>query len=422
MTSRNSVTILTEYFYPEEASTAQLLTELAEGLKGSFDISVVTTFPYYHQDDRSQTVPRRENYRDIEINRIRSTRFNKDVIPLRILNWLSFAVLVLVELFRRHKDDDVHIVLSNPPILPFVSWFHKQVWDTPYIYVIYDMYPDMPIELDVISEDGIIAHIWERAVRAVYRDADRLVVLGESMQDRLVEKMEDDSAFDAEKVEVIPNWEDEDFIEPQAKSDNEFAQEQNTVDQFTLLYSGNIGRYHELRTVVDAAYLLQQRDNLEFEFLIIGEGAQKSELQEYVDRKEIDGVRFLPFQPMDRLPDTLTCADASFVGIVPEMGGICVSSKLYSSLAAGQPVLACVAQSDEVARVVEENDCGAVVKQGDVERTAEILEKWAKEPELRAKLGENARRTLEENYTADHAIEAYRKVLREASGSTAGSA
>ncbi len=299
------------------------------------------------------------------------------------------------------------LVLSNPPILPFVTWLLKRIHGTPYVYLIYDMYPDMPIELGVITEDGFVARLWERAIRAVYRDADRIIVLGDSMEERLVEKMSDDPGFDPEKIEVIPNWEDEEFIEPIEKSENEFAHEHNTVEKFTLLYSGNIGRYHELETAIDAVSTLESRGRTDVQLLIIGEGARKAELQQYTKRKDVNNVRFLPFQPMERLPETLTCADASLVGIVPEMEGICVSSKLYSSLATGQPVLAVVGADDEVAQVVRNDDCGTFVSQGDAERAADVLEGWADNPEIVSKLGSNARETFENNYTVGHAVTAY---------------
>jgi len=248
-------------------------------------------------------------------------------------------------------------------------------------------------------------------MRLLYRDADRIVVLGDSMERRLVEKMADDPKFDPDKVEVIPNWEDEEFIEPMDKSENEFAAEHGTHDQFTLLYSGNVGRFHELETAIDAVDVLESRGRDDVQLLVIGEGARKSELVEYVKREGIENVRFLPFQPLDRLPETLTCADASLVGIKPEMEGMCVSSKLYSSLAAGMPVFAVVGEGDEVARVAREHDCGAYVRPGDAETAADVLARWADNPDLAARLGRNARTTLEENYTEGHAVESYRSLF-----------
>ena len=55
------------------------------------------------------------------------------------------------------------------------------------------------------------------------------------------------------------------------------------MGSFALLYSGNVGRFHELRTAIDAIGVLDDRGRDDIEFLIIGEGARKEEHQRYVE-------------------------------------------------------------------------------------------------------------------------------------------
>lgn len=414
MESRStSVTVLTEYFYPEEASTAQLLTDLATGLeeRSEFDLDVITSYPNYHDGDRSTTVPQRETHEGVDIHRVRATRFDKDSLLRRVVNWLTFTLLSFVRLLLGRRDTDAVLVLSNPPILPFVAWLNNRLFGTPYVYLVYDVYPDMAVELGYLPADSVVERLWNWAMRLVYRDADRVVVLGESMRTHLSEKLADDPSFDSDKFVVIPNWEDGEFIRPMDKEENEFAATHGTRDTFTLVYSGNIGRFHELETAIDAIGELESRGRSDIQLLIIGEGARKAELQRYVRDQSIENVQFLPFQPMDRLPETLTCGDASLVGIKPEMEGMCVSSKLYSSLATGLPVLATVGPGDEVARVVRERECGAYVEPGDATAAADVLADWADNPEQTARLGANARECFEEAYTLDHALSRYETVF-----------
>lgn len=406
-----TVTVLTEYFYPEEASTAQLLTDLTTRLTDRFDVRVVTGRPNYHDDERDRSVPARETHDGVDVARVRATRFDKDSLPLRVCNWLSFTLLTLVELLRRHRGSDVLVTLSNPPILPVATWLVKRLLGTPYVYVIYDVYPDVPVELGLLSRDGLVARAWWRVMDAIYCDADRIVVLGESMERHLRERMAGDPDFDPAKIETIPNWADGEFVEPMDKVDNDFAQEQGTVEPFTLLYSGNVGRFHDVQTAIDAIGILEERGRDDVQLLVIGEGAEKERLREYVDREGISNVRFLPFQPRERLPETLTCGDASLVGVKSEMEGLCVSSKLYTSLAAGVPVLAVVGEGDEVARVVREHDCGEHVSPGDAAAAADVLATWADDPDRTGSMGANARECFEERFTVDHAVASYADLL-----------
>lgn len=413
-----TLTVLTEYFHPEEASTAQLLTELATGLRNrhDFSVSVITALPNYHNEDRQASVPRCEMHDGTNIERVRATRFDKDSLPLRLVNWLSFTLLAFVRLLRGHGDDDAVLVLSNPPILPFIAWINHKLRGIPYVYLIYDVYPDMAVELGYLDRDGLVARLWDQAMRPVYRDAARVVVLGESMERHIEAKMTDDEGFEPGRIESIANWEDGDFIEPREKADNDFAQKHDTDEKFTVLYSGNIGRFHELETTINAIDRLESVGRMDVQLLIIGEGARKAELQQYVTQQGIENVRFLPFQPLKRLPETLTCGDASLVGINPKMEGMCVSSKLYSSLAAGQPILAVVGENDEVARVVSKNNCGAYIKPGESRAAAEALKQWADDPEQVATLGKNARECFEDQYTKEHAVDQYADLFRDIVG------
>lgn len=412
MSSRRSrITVVSEYFHPEEASTAQLLTSLATGLQGDFEVSALTGRPNYHSGDQTESVPAQEIHKGVSVERLPATRLEKDTLSYRVVNWLTFTLLVFWRLVRSRGSDEVVLTLSNPPILPLAAWAAKRIRGFSYAYLIYDMYPDMPVGLGFLDEDSVVAQAWEQLIRVVYRDADRIVVLGDSMKRRLTRKMEDDPGFDPEKIAIIPNWEDGSFIKPVPKSENPFVQEQGLDDKFTLLYSGNIGRYHELRTAIEAIQHLENRGRDDIQLVIIGEGARKNEHQRYVETESIRNVQFLPFQPMDRLPQTLTACDASLVGIVPEMEGICVSSKLYSALAAGRPILAVVGAEDEVARVVREYECGAYIPPGDAKKAADTLADWADDPELTNSLGEQARSTFEDRYTESHAVQAYAELF-----------
>lgn len=409
MADRPRLTVLTEYFHPEGAATARLLTDLAVELTDAFDVEVLTGRPGYHPADRNRSVPRESIHEGVAVRRVRSTRFDKDRLPLRLLNWLTFLVAVTARLLRGSRE--VVLVVSNPPVLPLAAWVGKRLHGTPYVYLVHDLYPEFPVALGLLDPDGVVARLWGRLAGALYRDADRVVVLGESMRERVTERMADDPTFDPGSVVVIHNWEDPAFVAPKPKVESDVARESGTVDPFTLVYSGNVGRFHELETAVDAVARLE-REGRAVRFLVVGEGARKADLERYVRREGIDAVEFLPFQPLERVPEILTAGDATLVGVRPEVAGACVSSKLYPSLAAGRPVLATVGADDDVRRVVESCDCGAWIEPGDDERAAAVLRSWMDEPDRASRLGANARRCLEERFARERAVSAYRELLR----------
>jgi glycosyltransferase involved in cell wall biosynthesis len=222
-------------------------------------------------------------------------------------------------------------------------------------------------------------------------------------------------AFDDDKVRVIHNWEDEEFITPVPKSENPFSREHGLDDQFTVLYSGNIAEFHDLETLVGAAAEL---DGEEVQFLIIGEGDNKERIVELAERHGLRGdtVEFLPYQPWERLPYSLTAGDVSVVAVKEGFEGVVVSSKLYTAMAAGRPVLTIANANDDEARIVDRFDAGVHVEQGATEEVAAAIRRWKRDPEFRDRQGRNARTAFEEHFVKDAAVDRYYEMLSEPDG------
>jgi glycosyltransferase involved in cell wall biosynthesis len=216
--------------------------------------------------------------------------------------------------------------------------------------------------------------------------------------------------FDRDKVEIIHNWEDESYIQPKDKENNWFSEEHDLVDSFTLFYSGNIAHFHDLETVVRAA---ARWENDDVQVLIIGEGDNKENIVDLAEELDLRGdtVRFLPYQPFEDLPYSLTSGDVSLVTVKEGFEGVCVSSKLYTALAAGQPVLAVSQPYDDEARIVEKFDAGINVPQGDVEGVVEAVNRWTENPNLVERQGKNAREAFENNFTKSQSIDEYYELL-----------
>jgi len=311
-------------------------------------------------------------------------------------------------LFERVERERKVVFVTCPPFLPVAMWFVCTVRGWEYTYIAYDLYPDEPAELGYIPKNGALHQAWEALDRRALLGAAHVVALGPVMKQRLSAK--GGPSFDADKVSIIHNWEDEDFITPMAKSDNWFSKEHGLDDQFTVLYSGNIAEFHDLETLVRAAAEL---DGADVRFLIIGEGDNKQRIVELAEEHGLrgDAVRFLPYQPWEDLPYSLTAADISVVTVKEGFEGIVVSSKLYTAMAAGQPVLTIAKENDDEARIVTRFDAGIQVEQGAVDDVAAAITRWKESPELVDRQGANAREAFEEHFVKDVSIDRYYEML-----------
>ncbi|NQE54760.1 D-inositol-3-phosphate glycosyltransferase [ANME-1 cluster archaeon GoMg3.2] len=167
--------------------------------------------------------------------------------------------------------------------------------------------------------------------------------------------------------------------------------------------------HHDLESILRAAEYLKSE---KIEFLFIGEGIQKEKLVKKTKNMNLDNVEFLPFQPKENLPYTMTCGDVIIVSQEQGTEGLCVSCKLYTAMAAGRPILAIIGENSEVARVVKDYNCGIVVNNNDPFGIVNALLKLQKNKNLCAVMGENARRSFEDNFTKNHAISKYYEVIK----------
>ena len=127
------------------------------------------------------------------------------------------------------------------------------------------------------------------------------------------------------------------------------------------MYAGNVGLSQSLDLVLAAARKLADRTDVVF--VVNGGGSARAPLEEAATG--LDNVRFVDFQPKERLPEVLAAGDVHVVPLRRGLARSSVPSKTYSILAAGRPIVASIDEGTEVARVVEEAGAGLAVPPDD---------------------------------------------------------
>jgi len=405
---KKSIKLLSEYFYPEPTATGKLMAQLGSELsKKGFDVEVYTRQPN-HRVGNKVKLPGKEVYNGVKINRFSCIRLDKENLLFRIINWLSFFFHLLISLSLKSSSRDILLIVTNPPILPFIGLFFNIVRGQRFIPIIYDVYPDIAVALEVVGEKGFFVKLWKKLNNILYRKASKVVVIGNQMKQTIINNA--GANFFESKIKVIYNWENPEFIKPIKKENNIFAKKNGYDEVLTVLYSGNFGLYNDLCTIIYAAERVRE---LPVRFVFIGDGAQKKKLKKIVRNKDLKNVDFHPYQPLDRLPETLTCADISVVSEDKRVNGLCSSSKLYSSLASGQAVLALVSRDSDVADIIRRCNCGFIANQGDVDQVVSYLKFFLCNRDELEKMGKRARKHFEGYYTITHSIEKYVKMLKE---------
>jgi len=396
-------------FYPDTAATGQLLTELCEGLVEAHGcrVSVVAGVPLLPADGTGAStgwrVLQRERYRGIDILRARGTRLSKRRFVGRFTNYVSYFLSACYAGLRLDRPDVV-VALTDPPILGLAGLLAARRFGVQFVMAYKDIYPEAARLLEDFHSEAV-NRILLGVNRFLARKADRVVALGETMRRMLIEGKGADPA----KTIVIPDWADCSAIVPGPKR-NTFALGHGLGDKFVVMHSGNIGLSQGLEALVHAAEELAGVDKIEIVF--VGEGVKKAGLQDFVRARGLRNVRFLPFQPKERLHESFAAADVFVISLKVGMAGYIVPSKLYGILAAGRPFVAAVEDVSEVCAITRRYDCGLLAEPGKPRDLADKILTLYHDRPLAERLGANARRAALE-FDRPLQVKAYYELFRE---------
>ncbi|HEX9417154.1 MAG TPA: glycosyltransferase family 4 protein [Gaiellaceae bacterium] len=369
--------VLNQYYWPGIEATAQLLTELCEGLSPDYDVTVVA-------GTTSGAGPGRQVRNGVEIVRVPSTAFDRARMSLRAANYLSYLVFAALRGLAARRPDVV-LTKTDPPVVGLAALLVARRFGVPLVAVVKDLFPETAVELGRLRSPAA-AGAMRAAIDFYLRRADRAVAIGETMRRRL-----SDRGIDSV---VISDWVDTSAIHP-------VEQER---DGFVVMHSGNLGHAQDLDTLIEAAARLP-----EIEFRIVGSGARRAELERLATG--LPNVSFHPYRPREQLSESLSAASLHFVGLASGLSGYVVPSRLYGVMAAGRPALVAADEESETAQLVRRVDCGVVVAPGRPDEVAAAI-RAARDGkyDLRA-MGDRGRRYVVEHADRSAGVERYRELL-----------
>ncbi len=397
------LSIITQFYPPDYAATGQLIQELATQLgEENIRVNVFTGQPGYAFDNGK--APRIEEKNRVKVKRTRATQLLSKKILGKALNGVIFSIRAGLHILRHRKKNDVLLLTTAPPFLFTVGYLANLLFRIPYVCLVYDLYPDVVIEFGLISPRNPIAKLWNWLNDRIWSRAKGIIVLSDTMKERIATKHPQASS----KISVIHNWANADWIKPIAKEQNWFACQHGTNHKFTVLYSGNLGRCHDLETMLGAIQLLKDED---VRFVFIGAGAKHELCRKTVEEWGLLNCTFLPYQDRAHLPYSLTACDLALVSIAPRMEGVVVPSKLYGVMAAGRAIAAICEPHSYLRELIDGTNCGACFNNNDCKGLANFIRFLAKNPKIAIKMGQAGRKHLEANFTPKIIAQQYQEVL-----------
>ena len=215
---------------------------------------------------------------------------------------------------------------------------------------------------------------------------------------------------DPERVAVVPNWVDTDFIQPGERM-NGFRHEHDLGDDFVVSFAGVLGYSQDLDVMLEAAELTEAHDDITW--LIVGDGVEKERLEAKAREMALDNVRFLPMQPRERYPAVLHASDVGLATLHADVETPVVPSKILSIMAAGLPVVAALPLHGDAPWLVERAECGLCLPPEDPQALADAVLRLYRDRSLQQELGQQGRRYAERELSLEACVGRYERVLEE---------
>jgi colanic acid biosynthesis glycosyl transferase WcaI len=393
--------IISELYYTEITSTGYYVTGIAEFLVSDADVRVICGQPNYAS--RGKPIVRVETRNHVHITRVRGLRLDKNVLGFRLLNMLSLSLSVFLKQLSSFGRGDSVLVVTTPPLLPFVTAIAALIRGSGYTLLVHDVYPEQLIATGILKKSSPIVSLIDLMNRWVYKHARTIIAVGRDMKELLEKKT---NKLDIPVV-FIPNWAEIEQIAPAPREHNKLREQLGLHDKFVVLSAGNFGRPNDLETILAAAELLLL--DREVQFLFIGGGAKEKWLKSRTSK--LSNVTVLDAMPRNEQNVFLNACDLTIASLVHGMWGAAVPSRVYNFMAAGKPIIAICEPASELANIIRDEHVGVRIEPGDAQALARAIIELKDSPELRSEMAKNAREAAIGKYSPERVLPQYRDLL-----------
>jgi glycosyltransferase involved in cell wall biosynthesis len=403
--------ILTQYYPPEHGAPQNRLHDLARrAVLAGHEVTVLTAMPNYPQGRVFPEYRGRFSCRE-EIDGVQVVRSwifaskNKGVLA-QLCVYFSFVFSsTLVGLFRVGRAD--FLICESPPLFLGASALKLAFLKRARLVMnISDLWPESAVQLGILGP-GLKLRLLEWFEGLLYRWSALVTCQTEGIVDGV--KMRTPGA----KALLFPNGVDLAMF-PRLERDPALAAELGLPDGHLIVgYGGNHGRSQALDQVLAAAKILSGGKIF---FMLVGDGPEKTALEEKTKSMELANVRFYPSQPRQTMASIQALWDVALVPLrdIPLFDGA-RPSKMFELMAGGIPFLFC--GRGEGADLAMASGCARVVPPENPEALAETIRQVAAmEPSERRQMGSDGRVFVSVNFDrakiAERLLEALEKIRK----------
>ena len=382
--------IVTELFFPDEVSTALIMTEIAQKKLEYGDVGVICGPAGYEKTYAAQDHSLNDR---IKIYRVKIPGLDKNKLISRILRLLILSFKMSLSILTKIKKGDYVLLVTNPAFLIILVALIKKFRNFNLTILVHDVFPENLVPAGISTPDAAKYKLLSRIYNFSYRQADQLIVLGEDMKKLMLKKLSSKGKIPS--IEVIPNWANPDLrplhIDPSAYYSLDLE------NKIVIGFCGNLGRLQGLSEFVS---LFKSAANPHLSLILVGDGALKNDLLLEINKENIDNIHLVGSRSRKEEINFLNACDIGLITLKEGMRGLGVPSKTYNLMAVGKPLLYVGDNESEIDRYVNTFKCGWSYDWSEADYVITFLKSITPEniEEIKNK-GVYSLKALEENFT-----------------------
>jgi colanic acid biosynthesis glycosyl transferase WcaI len=372
ISAKPSVLLINRVYPPAKGATGRVLRDLAKEMtRAGWTVTVLTT--------GGKTFTEKDG--GITVQRVKAP-----LNPRGIFAYLLVLAKLYIAALRQSRHDLV-ITMTDPPLLVTIGRTFARKKRCAHLHWCQDVFPDLFPSLGIKLPKFLLKSL-SRVSRRSMNKSGKVIAVGRCMARYLAH-----TGVETNRISIVPNWPDAELVDmgrklkrsdvrirehvPNAKPAEALFRDDSP--RFRILYAGNIGRAHPMKTILEAAEHLSIHPEIEFVF--VGEGPNHDRLAAERARRGLQNIKLLPFQPVSCLKDLMESGDLHLVSLRDEAAGLLVPCKFYSAIAAARPIVYVGPPDTEIGRMIRDYGCGAIVPQGDGRTLAQAILYFRNDPD-----------------------------------------
>lgn len=400
---------VTHYFHPEGNAPATRVHEMTRRwVRRGHDVTVITAVPNVPAGVPYEGYKNRWRQKEV-IDGVRVVRVWTFLAPnagtvRRIASYLSFMLTAVLAGLRLERPD---VVVATSPQF-FSGWAGRllsRFRNLPFVLEVRDIWPESIVAVGAMRKSGLI-RLLEKLELRLYAGATRIVTVGDAYRRKLLERGVSDPL-----ISVVPNGVNLAFFKDTVGG-GAFREEYGLGDRFVCAYVGTIGMASGLDVVIRAARRLKEAGQTDICFALVGDGANRRELEAAVSAEGLDNVVLTGRIPKARMPEVLRGVNACLVHLIrTDLFRSVLPSKIFEAAAMERPIILGV--EGYSAELIEEAGAGiCITPENDGELVAAV-KRLAGHPEEAAAMGSAGRALVGRRFNYDILADEYLEVLNE---------